>query len=644
MSAIAGLWRLDGKPGAAADCARMLAAQEIYGPHDGRQWAGESVAIGRRLFRTLPEDAHDHQPMLSRDGRMAMVADVRLDNRDELAPALGLPAADARQLSDAAILFASLERWGEAALDRLTGEFAFALWDARAQSFMLARDFLGRRPLHYHCGRGFFAFATIPKGLHTLPEIPCAPDEGTILELLAMLPQNGPCSFYREISRVEPGHSVTMTRDGLTARSFWQPKRPATASAKQKDHVEGLRYHLDRATQSCLRGANGAVGAQLSGGFDSAAVAATAARLLAPAGGRVIAFTAVPREGYAGAARGNRFADEGPLAAATAAMYPNVEHVLIRAGRISPLRDLDRRFFLFNGPTASPTNQVWGDAINDAARARKLEILLTGQMGNLTLSYAGLQALPELLRGGRFVTLWRAAAALVANKNMTWRGALVQTFGPFTPDWIWRRIFPDREHDDALKSSGIRPERLAELDLPVLAHERGYGFTNRLSSDGFTARLRAMHRVDRNTHPKGVLAGWGIDLRDPMADKRLVEYCLSIPTEDYLGNGVPRTLAKQALADRLPQTVLSEQRRGYQAADWHEGLTAARGEIATELARMANCTPAAKMLDIERMQRLVDNWPRSGWERDETIRDYRWTLLRGISAGHFMRKSSGANP
>ena len=68
MSAIAGLWRFDHKPGVEDDCARMMRALEIYGPHDGRPWAVGALALGRRLFRTLPEDVHDRQPLHSRDG------------------------------------------------------------------------------------------------------------------------------------------------------------------------------------------------------------------------------------------------------------------------------------------------------------------------------------------------------------------------------------------------------------------------------------------------------------------------------------------------------------------------------------------------------------------------------------------------
>jgi asparagine synthase (glutamine-hydrolysing) len=89
--------------------------------------------------------------------------------------------------------------------------------------------------------------------------------------------------------------------------------------------------------------------------------------------------------------------------------------------------------------------------------------------------------------------------------------------------------------------------------------------------------------------------------------------------------------------------VLNEQKKGYQAADWHEGLTAARADVAAELDRLAACAPAAQALNIGRMQKLVENWPKSGWERDGVRQAYRQALLRGISAGHFLRKASGAN-
>jgi asparagine synthase (glutamine-hydrolysing) len=645
VSAIAGLWRFDEKPQVAADCAAMLSALQIYGPHRGSQWSDGPLAMGRRLFVTLPEDIHDDQPLHSRDGRLTLVADVRLDNRDELIAGLRLPSSDSAHFCDAAILLASLERWGEAALDRLVGNFAFALWEAATRKLTLARDFLGRRPLHYHCGRGFFAFASMAKGLHALGEVPYGPDEQSVAELVTLMPQWGSRSFFKDISRVQPAHIVTVTREGVSSRRYWQPQRPQSGRPAADDHVEGLRHHLDMATLSRLRGVNDLVASQLSAGLDSGAVTTTAARLLAPRGGRVVAFTAVPRKGYDGPELRNRLADEGPLAAMTAALCPNIEHVLIRPPRFFSLDALDRYFSLSERPILTMGNLGWSEEIGHAARERKIGVMLVGWMGNATVSYNGNELLAELLQRGRLIKLWHETSQLTAKTGMHWRGALLRTFGPFTPVWLWQLLHETfRGHKmEVLEYTAIRAERLAELNLPALARERALDFSYRPRKDGFETRCWMMSRSDGGTGIKGALAGWSIDYRDPMSDKRLVEYCLRIPTEEYLANGTPRALARRALADRLPQAVLNERKRGYQGADWHEGLTAARTEVAAELDRLAACAPAAKLLDIDRLKRLVENWPTSGWERDEVIESYRLALLRGIAAGHFLRKASGAN-
>lgn len=644
MSALAGRWNFDGNPNADASCERMLAAQRMYGPHDERRWSEGPLAMGRRLYRTVPEDRHDRQPLHGADGRLTLVADVRLDNREDLASLLGIPHGDLAASCDAAILLASLERWGERALDRLVGDFAFALWDSRERKLLLARDFLGHRPLHYHRGKDFFAFASMPKGLHALPEIPYAPDEQAAAEFLVLMPAWGSRTFFAGIETVEAGHAVTVTREGVNARRYWHPSRPESGGAGAADYVEGLRHHLDQAVRSRLRGANGAVASHLSAGFDSASVAATAARLLAPDGGKVVAFTSVPRAGYDGPASPGRIGDEGPLAAQTAAMYPNIEHVLIRSGHRSPIADLDRYFFLFERPMLNLCNMVWYTAINDAARERKLSVLLTGQMGNMSLSYNGLERLHELTRSGRLLKLWREGKQLVAKGPMSWRGLLASSVGPFLPPVLWQWLSELRGIKwDIAQYTAINPERLVQLDLARIAKERDLDFGYRPRNDGFDTRLWVLRRVNSGNTQKGNLAGWGIDERDPTADRRLVEYCLSVPMEQYLRQGQTRSLGTRALVDRLPQAALVEPRKGYQAVDWHEGLSAARAEVAEELERLATCPPAAQALDIGRLRKLVADWPTSGWHQPKVITPYRLALLRGASLGHFLRKASGSN-
>jgi asparagine synthase (glutamine-hydrolysing) len=162
--------------------------------------------------------------------------------------------------------------------------------------------------------------------------------------------------------------------------------------------------------------------------------------------------------------------------------------------------------------------------------------------------------------------------------------------------------------------------------------------------DSWAHRIRWLRKSDAGNENKGMLARNGIELRDPAADLRVVEFCLSVPVEQYLHRGVPRSLLRRAMADRLPPMILEERRKGLQAADWWEGLTAARNEIAAELQRLAACEAVAGVLDIERLQRAVADWPTDGWERRSQIDLYRSALLRGLSAGHFVRSALAKQP
>src|SRR5262245_21870061 len=484
MTAIAGLRRLDGRSDAAEKCARMLAVQQLYGPDNGAQWSAGDVALGRQLMRVLPEDAFDRQPLIGGEGRYVLVADVRLDNRDELTETLRIPAPQARTLCDAGILLAAIERWDESCPEHLIGDYAFAVWDGARRRLILARDPLGQQPLYYHRGNGSLAFASMPKGLHALPEVPYAPDEERIAEFLLLIPETGSQSFFLGIQRVEPGHVVVVTANGLTSRRHWQPSRRRITLTRPEDYSEALCDLLDQAVRCRLRG-TGDVGVFLSGGFDSGAVATTAARLLAPSGRRVIAFTGVPREGYDGPAPRNCIIDEGPYAAATAALCSNIDHVLVRNEGRLPLDDLDRSFFLFDRPFRGLCATGLSHSFGKAMRSRKLRVSLGGGFGNLGLSYEGIELLPELLRSGRWLRLWKEARALVASRRLRWSGVLANTFGPWCPPalWVWLNRIAHGYADEVGSYSPIHPRRFAELDLLVRAKKRNLDLVYRPFKD-----------------------------------------------------------------------------------------------------------------------------------------------------------------
>ena len=632
MSAIAGAWRLDGAP-ASQSCAALLSAQAAYGPDSEARWDAGDVALGRRLFRLLPEDVHDLGPIVLADGTV-LTADARLDNRDELCSALDLEPARARVLSDTALLGAVWMRWREAGFAHLCGDWAMAVWDSGAQALTLARDPFGHRPLHYHRSARLVAFASMPIGLHALAEIPILPDEDRLAAFLALRPETGAGAFFTGIDRVEPGGVTRITRNAIQCWRHYSPPRRTLVLSGPEDYAQALREQLDRSVRAQLRGAGERVGAHLSSGWDSPAVAATAARLLAPDGGGVIAFTAAPRSGYEGAAPPGRHGDESRGAAAVAALYPNMEHVILRGGGRSPLADLDRDHALGGRPVLNPCNQVWINDVNRAARARGVRVMLTGDLGNIGLTEDGQNALPDLAAAGRWRAWLALARAARRSGTLTWRGVVAASFPYALSVEAWRVLrrlirspFSEIEHYSAL-----RFERLAALPSPALPPTGRWERT-----------LGALWRMDLGPSNKASLAAYGVDMRDPLTDRRMIEFCLSAPIEQLIADGRLRALARRALADRLPPELLTMPTRGYQAVDWHEGLTADRATLTADLDRLAATPMVDRLMDVDALRALAARWPERDWI-DPPIEDaYRRKLLRGVAVGRFITRALGVN-
>ena len=118
----------------------------------------------------------------------------------------------------------------------------------------------------------------------------------------------------------------------------------------------------------------------------------------------------------------------------------------------------------------------------------------------------------------------------------------------------------------------LHPERRAQAYAQ--AERAGFDLSYRPSLDSVELRMRVLRRFDGGNYHKGSLAHFGLDTRDPTSDVRLIEFAMRVPDEIFVENGAGRALARRAMADRLPREVVTERRRGLQAPDWHEALTA----------------------------------------------------------------------
>ncbi len=630
MTALSGIWRPIGSRHVASECAHSLAAQKIYGPDRTDQLQLDDVAMGRNLKKLLPEDRFDRQPLSGGNGRFLIVADVRLDNRGALVKQLGIETERQRVLSDAAIILAAYERWGSLSIDRLRGDFAFALWDAKDHKMILARDHVGARPMHFYHGRDLIAFASMPKGLFALADIPKKVDLEFVEQTILHASLEGERSYFENIYRVKPGHYGILDQSGFQQIQYWKPDVTPLKLSSHQEYVDAVTERFDNAVSVRLRGADN-VAAHFSAGLDSSAVATSAAILLENTG-RVTAYTAVPRDGYVeeDATSSHRIIDEGILAAQAAQLYPNIDHIRVPTTGRSLLEGLDRLTYLQYMPGANLCNNDWIVAINEHARAIGHNVLLTGQLGNMTFSHNGANLLAELLKSGRIIEFAKAFSIL---KKTGWTDperAVIAAIMNILPVAVQRYIRRRRGRESHIMAP------------PELLQQKGSRATHRMASRTEEI-LTFLGRIELGNFNKAQLGGWGLDYRDPTADRDLMELCLTIPTAQFCHQGVPRSIARDMLRNRLPEAMIAEQRKGLQAADWHESFVKSSGAIIEELEIISEYGPLNGMIDTAKLQQLMESLPDGGWNDGDVTPQYRAAILRSVAVGDFVRRASGAN-
>ena len=587
-------------------------------------------------------------PVVGRGGRELFAAIARLDNREELGAALGLASGEIARESDAMLIRRMHERWGDAGVARCLGAFAFALWEADARRLTLGRDCLGNRPLFFHCGPQFIAFATTLGALLALPDVPRAIDEIELANFIAVNVREERHTLYRGIERVPSRTLVTIDPAGIHQRKYWAPNLDAPPPyAREEDYVERARELLDIAVASAMRDTPH-VTIATSGGFDSSAIAATAARL-----GRaesITCLTLVPPPGSRVDVGKYHYPDERPKVEALARMHPGLRLNFIVNDRIHPLAVDDTRGFaraslpLLN-PSASSAWMYFGDAIAGGGH----RVLFVGTFGNFGLSWDGKFSLAALLRARQwdgFVRELRATAR-ESDRSLS-RTFAVEVVMRMAPSWLQKAIHRLRGRDPGSIShySALNPAFVAETGLARRWREQGF---DPMFAPPFRdgAQLRAYRMFDYNQFGRDRRALSegvnGHEVRDPHADRRLLEFALSVPEPMFRRAGVPRSFARKVLADRLPREILDERRWGASVPGWFRVLDSTRKEITGDVERLEGSPLARRLIDLRRLKGLVAQWPKDEQAAEKRSAEYDLALARGIHVGRFIRWVEGGN-
>lgn len=287
MSAIAGIFNLDGATVPPGLIEQFTSAMQSRGPDERKHWNSGSVALGHCMLRTTPESLHEHQPLQSQDGRLTLVFDGRLDNREELRRDLALRGAVIRDDTDSELVLHAYALWGEECPGKLLGDFVFAVWNESARQLFCARDHLGIRPLFYAALPGAFMVASDPTALLLAPGVTDELNETAVGDFLLFGGYlDDTLSIYKMIHRLPAGHSIQVSSEGVRRKRYWHfPSEYSVYYRRQSEYIDHFRSLLTSAVLDRARGNNIAVG--MSGGLDSTSIAA----ILKSHGHAITAFT-----------------------------------------------------------------------------------------------------------------------------------------------------------------------------------------------------------------------------------------------------------------------------------------------------------------------------------------------------------------
>ena len=473
----------------------------------------------QNVTREAKDEAFPYGNEKNEKEKSLFVADVILDNRRELAQRF-VSRRDSGSRPDGAILYESFCRQPEGTLTVARGAYACAYLEPGKRQLTLFNDAVGNRSVYYFREEGRVYFSTLLAGITCLRE---KWQENTrwfdrfyaIRDLRAVSePRETP---YAGILRLAPGEIAVFTEEGVHRREYWDPfaGRKLLRGKTEAEYGELVRNVFRSCVEDVIREGT-ETGILLSGGLDSNAVAAYAAPYLASRGRKLYSFTSVPEEKERTRIPGQyAVEDERRSVERVRRLHGNLEPEYLVTNRGDLLSENRYLRELLEVPHKAVLNLPWMYESYHRAAGKGCGILLSGQYGNITISYGDFRSLfLTLLHQGRIRELVREINAYSRRYRRSRK-------------WIWK-------------------------DLLTTADGQDHDEVARYMYDKNALRQIGEYEV------KLSLAA-GVVPRDPTRDKRLITLVLSLPAEQFTHAGQERRLVRQYLKGLIPEEILTDE-------------------------------------------------------------------------------------
>ena len=537
------------------------------GPDDEGLFCDGPIGLAHRRLSIVDLSLAGHQPMVSPGGTLWITFNGEIYNFPELRKELESRGVVFRSHADTEVLLAFWELEGPACLERLSGMFAFGLWDSRRRTLVLARDRVGKKPLYYYADSHKALFASEPKGIYADPDVPADADLDAIHAYLRYGYVPTPMSAFLGLARVPPGHYVEISADGrVKTTRYWRLRYRPKLQVDEEQACAMLEEHLREAVRRRLV-ADVPLGVFLSGGIDSSLVVALMAELT----GRPVKTFSIGFEDEA--------YNELSWARLIASQYHTDHHeFVVKPDAVAVLPQI---VWHYNEPFAD-SSAIPTYYLSELAR-RHVTVALNGDGGDE--NFAGYERyrlhlvttrLDRLSRAGKRV-LGLAVRALPANPSTSrsgrlrryWLDAMTESRRRYAR---WVTVFPESATAELYRpwfreaTAGNDPTDLlltayALADTPDLLDAMlGADILTYLPDD-----LLVKMDIASMAH--------GLEARSPLVDHALMEFAALLPSKLKLRRGDKKYLLKRVARGRVPASILGRPKQGFGVpiADWLRG-------------------------------------------------------------------------
>ncbi|WP_409290509.1 asparagine synthase-related protein [Peribacillus sp. SCS-37] len=644
MSAITGMLHSGQNPIRTEDAAVLMEGLSRFPANDVKTWQDGRIFLGCLSQWVTPESVGEVLPFYHADKQLAITADAIIDNRDELFNRLGVNKSQRHEMPDSQLILLAYEKWGEECPKYLIGDFAFVIWDGKQQKLFGARDFSGSRTLYFIDTKESFAFCSVIMPLLELPHVPKELNDSWLAEYLAaggMLDAvDSSLTPYRGIRQLAPSCSFSLKEGRLSTRAYeYITQKQKLKLKSDQEYIEAFQEVFQEAVGCRLRTYRN-VGAQLSGGLDSGSVAGFAVKQLMKENKRLHTFSYTPPDDFVDYTPKRLIPNETKLIKMTAAYIGHIDDQYYSFKDRDSYTEIDSFLDIMEMPYKFFENSFWLKGMFEAAREKDAGVLLCGDRGNYSISWGyALDYYSILLKRLRWMKLVnelkqysiRTGGARFSNMSVVARIGFP----------LIDKLFPDGSRYQFPPL--INPAFAGRMGVYEKLREHGLNTQGEYASSSIYEN-RQRHFRDHFTWNAGSTLFSKLSLRhalvkrDPTNDIRVIRFCMSLPEDQYVKEGMDRALIRRAAEGYLPDDIRLNQRfRGVQGVDWVHRMKSQWTAFVEEAGQLIESKLVLEYMNSRVIREALEA-VKSGFDPKQAVNPHYKILMRSIIVNRFLKR------